>query len=663
MPEFRSMKAQMQKSFEALTKNKTALYVTDVNRDVLWETYLNSFTDPEERQGHNCNCCRSFIKQFGNIVAIEGDKIVSMWNFETNETFQAAVKALDTYVCSANIKSQYISDLEKLGTDTSKQELADGTKLAWDHFHIKLDKKFVNKSSASRESLIGTKRDERNVFKRALDEFSIDTVETILELIAQDSIYKGVEYKGLLNAFLAIKRKYDVSANKELFAWGIASENNGAVLKIRNTSIGTLLIDISEGKELDKAIDAFERKVAGPNYKRPKPVVTAKQIEELENLLESRGLLVSLGRRHATVDDIPVNNLIFVNKDSKKATGIFDSMKEDLPVNPKTFSKTEEVHIDKFITDILPSVTSLEVLVENSHLNNLVSLITAKNAEAPSMFKWNNQFSWSYVDEMADSIKEQVKAAGGRIEGELRISLSWHNYDDLDLHVYNPDGGHINFSNKRSSGGVLDVDMNAGGGTTKSPVENVIYANRSSTQEGTYKVTINNFSLRDHDNTGGTLQIECQGEIYDIPFGSIRHKDTLHIVEFNYSRAGGIKFKTDVKSATSSRERWGISTNKFHKAKMITLSPNFWEGKEIGNKHFMFILDGVKNDESARGFYNEFLPDDFNTLRRGFEVLGSRTKVEYSDEQLGGLGFSSTQRNHIICRVEGKFKRIIKINF
>jgi hypothetical protein len=33
------------------------------------------------------------------------------------------------------------------------------------------------------------------------------------------------------------------------------------------------------------------------------------------------------------------------------------------------------------------------------------------------------------------------------------------------------------------------------------------------------------------------------------------------------------------------------------------------------------------------------------------------------DEQLSGLGFSSTQKNTLLCRVKGSFTRTIKIMF
>ena len=90
-------------------------------------------------------------------------------------------------------------------------------------------------------------------------------------------------------------------------------------------------------------------------------------------------------------------------------------------------------------------------------------------------------------------------------------------------------------------------------------------------------------------------------------------------------------------------------------------SPNFWAGEKTGNKHYFFMLNQCLSPETPNGFYNEFLKQDLNIHKRFFEALGSKMKVEQSDEQLSGLGFSSTQHNSFIVRVIGKTERMIKV--
>ena len=89
---------------------------------------------------------------------------------------------------------------------------------------------------------------------------------------------------------------------------------------------------------------------------------------------------------------------------------------------------------------------------------------------APSLFTWENRFSWSYAGDFADAIKERVRKVGGNITGDVCCRLAWSNYDDLDLHMWEPGNYHIYYGNKghRSpNGGMLDVDANAGGGSSR----------------------------------------------------------------------------------------------------------------------------------------------------------------------------------------------------
>ena len=40
--------------------------------------------------------------------------------------------------------------------------------------------------------------------------------------------------------------------------------------------------------------------------------------------------------------------------------------------------------------------------------------------------------------------------------------------------------------------------------------------------------------------------------------------------------------------------------------------------------------------------------------KRVFEAIGSRAKAEYNDNQLSGLGFSSTSHDEVVVKVDNK---------
>lgn len=62
-------------------------------------------------------------------------------------------------------------------------------------------------------------------------------------------------------------------------------------------------------------------------------------------------------------------------------------MMADVAVDPKKFSRVEEVSAEKFVNDILPTAKDVEALLENRHAQNMVSLIAPVNKESKSMFK------------------------------------------------------------------------------------------------------------------------------------------------------------------------------------------------------------------------------------------------------------------------------------
>jgi hypothetical protein len=198
----------------------------------------------------------------------------------------------------------------------------------------------------------------------------------------------------------------------------------------------------------------------------------------------------------------------------------------------------------------------------------------------------------------------------------------------------------------------LDVDMIR---PTNTGIENIIF---KQVHKGKYKFYVNNYD--NGRTTGFKVQLEVNGEIYDFNYPTHTTAD-VHIVEVDYNGSSFTVIpKLEASSATISKQVWNLNTNQFHKVKTFMLSPNHWQ-QQTGNKHYMFFLENCISDESPRPFYNEFLTEQLMKERKVFEVLASKLKVEPNQNQLSGIGFSETQPNHLYVRVEGNFKRILKI--
>jgi len=659
---FTEIKSKVQSNFKALAKSNTLFYVA-IDRDTIWELYLGGF-DETDKQEHNCNCCKSFLRQYAGIVAIKDNKVVSLWdNLKNLGQYQASVDAISEYIHSLPITDVFVSDSSRAGTDSNRDRVRN---VVWNHFYFDVPSTYI-KSKYDIDTFRGDKRSNKEVLKNSILKISKAAVEEVLDLISEGSLYRGNEFKAIVTQMGELLRETSslTPDELELYCW-TKSVEAPQLCRIKNTVIGTLLVAISEGEDLETAVRKYEAMVAPTNYKRPTALVTPAMVAKAKEKLIELGLMMSLERRFATEADLSASDILFVDK-SSVLTDVFEDMTKDALVNPRSLSKSPEIGIEKFISDVLPKCSSVEVLLEHRHKGKLVSLLTSVDKDAKSLFKWPNNFSWSYTGGITDSIKERVKAAGGKVDGILRTSLSWSNYDDLDIHVIEPNKNEIYYGSRRSqySGGELDVDMNAGGGRTRTPVENIVWQDERKMLKGKYKVIVNNFSKRETKDQGFTVQLEYKGEQFE--FSSAKNPaDSANITafEFEITQSGDIKFTKEIDSTVASEPIWGLGTNKFHKVKQFMLSPNHW-GTDIGNKHYFFFLENCISDEAPRPFFNEFLKQEFDENRKVFEIMGSRLKIQPSDTQVSGIGFSETQRNSMIVRVKGytHSNNIFKINF
>jgi hypothetical protein len=679
--EFKELKVLLQENFTQLSTDTNKLFEVDLNKDELWELYLDSFPAGtneifRQRREYDGSYDRHFVKSIGNVVFIKNNKVKSIWDFETNDlTFQPVLNALSKFVKSKVVSDVYISKIKKIGVDKNFELTGEGKTIEWNHFFLELPDQFVDRSSKSEGEIQGSLRDTRNVFKRSLDEITGDSLLTVLELISQKSLYKGDEQKGVLTKFLKFKKEYDkllTIEEKDNYTWNESVKIDDSIGKIKNHSIGTLLINISEGMDLDLAVRKFEN-IVGEGYKRPNPVFTERMLKDAKKTIIELGYEDSLSRRHATLDDISVNNILFSNKDSAKrimGLDVFGEMLSEIPANPKKFSKVEEVSVEDFVKNVLPTVKELEVFLENKHASNLVSLIAPENKDSKSMLKWDNSFTWAYSGNITDSsMKEKVKSAGGNVDGVLRFSIQWNDgeYDgnDLDAHCIEPRGNEIYYGNKqnRNTTGQLDVDIinpNMG----KAAVENITWTDLHKMEEGTYKFFVNNFNNRGGRN-GFKAEVEYDGQIFSFEYTKeLRNKENVQVAEVTFSKANGFTIKEKLPSNVSSREVWGLKTNQFIPVSVVCYSPNYWdEQKGIGHRHYMFMLKDCVNAEKPNGYYNEFLKEELMQHKRVFEALGGKMAVKEVDDQLSGLGFSSTKRNELLIKVKGTSERVIKVKF
>lgn len=688
---FKDFVKAIQKNLQQMSKDSSRLFTVNVATEELYNLYLDSFPAGtneiyRERREYDCSCCRHFIRDVGNVVSIKNGELHTIWGINpvSDDKYNVVAAALDAYVKQKAVLGVFLKKEKRIGTPENREMLPTGKINKYEHFFVDLPEICIFKECYGHtlEGDLSQFRDVRNVFKRSLDEISKEAVDTVLELIAQNSLYKGAEWKKQLTEFKNYQKEYGklTDEQKELWIWEKSIAAGAVIGKIRNHSIGTLLVNISEGMDLDLAVRKYEQIVAPVNYKRPKAIFTKKMLEDAKKTITELGYMDSLQRRFATLDDITVNNILFSNKDAaKRITGamdLFDEMEQDVAIDPKRFSKVEEISAEDFIKNVLPVAKELEVYLENKHIQNMVSLIAPEVADAKTMFKWNNGMSWAYTGNITDSdIKENVKAAGGSVTGIVRFSIQWNDGNgkdnsDLDAHCLEPQGGdHIYFSHKisRYTGGELDIDITdpiyqckSNGGVA---VENITYPSKERMKPGTYKFYVNQYSFR--NSQGFKAEVEVNGEIHSYEYNT-PVRGNVDVAEVILDQSGNFKVvdKLPGNCATISKDVWGIKTLQFTPVSVVCYSPNYWdEQKGIGHQHLFFMLKDCINPEEPNGYYNEFLKPELEQHRRVFEALGAKAHVKDVDDQLSGVGFSLTKRNDLIIKVKGATERVLKIKF
>lgn len=661
--------------FDTMCESNIKLFRVNINPHHLADGYLHAFPEGSnpifrERTEHDCNCCKSFIRAIGNVVAINDKlELTTIWDIKLDDEpeYQKVADTLALVIRTADIAEPFFHFEQRAGHQSTIEVGKEGEpNMTWNHFHAVIPLRFINMEPGAK---IGEANSQYQVALRGINEINPSAVEVVLDLINDNNLYRGAEFKEALEAFYQYQGSALSIARGRIREHYVRKAFTSAML-IRNTAIGTLLVDLTEGVELDKAVKAFEAKVAPANYQRPTAVVTPKMLEAAKAEIEGAGLLASLQRCHARISDVSVNDVLFVNAATRQAITQGDPFAiaaEALPVQIPKLESIEHVDIETFIKDVLPNSTSVQAYLSNQNANRMVTLLTSVYPDAPDLFKWDNHFSWSYMGDFTDSIQERVKAAGGSVEGDVRFSLSWFNYDDLDLSVVESNAHYSLYFGSRGrvspNGGCLDVDMNAMKSESREAVENIVYKKASTMKDGVYTVRVHNFCQRESVDTGFVVQVSLFGEILELQGSALPDRVQVDVATLTVKN-GNISLKTHLPSSKASKEVWGLQTEKMQEVRFICNSPNYWGDNAVGNKHYFFMLQGAVNDGSARGFYNEFLKPELNKHRKAMELVGQKMRIESDPQQLSGIGFSSTQKGNLVVQVtKDNAKRFYNITF
>lgn len=554
------------------------------------------------------------------------------------------------------------------------------------------------------------------------------TFETALAAIddLENPLYRGEEYRDRLLIYIDARKK--LKAAMEIYVEKTHGNFCGNVLNVirakqlmlypilvtfPNSPIGEFLKNIA-AKDLRQASAIFTDMMKNKGVTTK--AVTDNNSDEVIEQLEVSGHLTPLtNRAHVAVSDIPVEGIVWRNEETAKPLSAVEKAK--MLARTKSVSRPkkalqDEITIDDFVETVVPTAVKIGLSTDGLNSGQFCSMFgTSLQEDHPKIFAYDNPYCITFRDGTADAIIREVTKAGGDTSGKLHVSIAWcldarleggrvigNTGTDYDLWSVIMEPGTspekatevltkskreravdvIYFGSRSTSSGhrILDVDANSRGNVDSRmpvPVENMNFSENALKSIGASRIFffVNNWRDKNKGLDKITLVTTLNGErktfhsekgIKDKELMSIGYADVHANGEVSTVSINTSFFKEGEANITS----WGVKLGGVVPVTLITKSPSHWDGESCnGNLIYMFALAGCKADIPLAGVHNEYLHPDIHSKRRVIQNLIESSKVEPTEDQTSGIGFSTTRRPTAVVEVidiAGK-KRDYKIRF
>lgn len=223
---------------------------------------------------------------------------------------------------------------------------------------------------------------------------------------------------------------------------------------------------------------------------------------------------------------------------------------EPLSVEIHTKQTTNSILDDFQNKDLLSEMESTKTSSDttqaiNDEQNVLGKLILATSTGVAEQRRQSKEFLYKQRQNRGSSnrnssIEQRLSKAGAKT-GDVQISIAWDTIDDIDLHVTYTSGNAlfdmINFMNRvgQSTGGMLDVDMNANNTfLTNAPVENVFWP-QNKTPNGYFTVYIHFYrSWTSNSSVETRIRVKYGDKILNQTMTAILGRSPQQVLTFTF---------------------------------------------------------------------------------------------------------------------------------
>lgn len=395
-------------SFDAALRESTKQWagrpVFRTNIYDLFSAYLAGFSDPIERQYHNCSCCRHFLNHYANLaVIVDGNVkpfVLSVDPATVPAVFQPSLKLMQKVMAGARITSRFYYGGTVLGTDRTGE---------WTHFWVPNPARHISRTETAGQAMAKS-AEEFRMLLRAVLEFDANVFARAAALLVNAKRVSSDKFRAHLDALVALKAKTDAAPNqgvRDAYIWESIAANGSAFAHVRSAAIGTLLSDLAGGMADQDALNRFTATVDPMRYGVPTSAPKAGNIKRAEEIIADLGLAASLQRRYADVTEVAGNAVwapsVHASPGVYQAAapapapkGVFAGLTPK-GAAPAPLGVKASMTWERFAKTILPRATHISIVHQGD--NTFGAMTTAVDPTAPPIFAWDqddarNPLSW-----------------------------------------------------------------------------------------------------------------------------------------------------------------------------------------------------------------------------------------------------------------------------
>lgn len=429
----------VQQQFQYMLENSVGGYLYQViPHGDLFTGYLAGF-DEEHRQHHNCNCCKDFLRKYGNLVGIDkAGHAISLWDISDEAVpalFKESVRAMYKLTRYADIDGVFKTD-----------ELALGVAKAggFDHFFLGLAKSDVNVARGLDLASVqmAKLREDYRTLSAAVFCWKTEHLEQAVNLLKGGTLYRAEKVLGHAEWFLNLhcSVKQTSSYKRDNLIWQAVASAPAGFCTPRSGMLGSLLDDISAGLEFADIKARFNSKMDPLKYQRAQVAPSAGNIQAADKLVEQMGIKLSLERRYARLDEVKTIWRPVADKPKAATSGVFAHIEpKGKPAAPVMQTDSKRITWQRFRSMVLPGARKLEFWVPNAS-EQYCAMLTARHDDAPPIIAWDSA-------EQRNPFSTYVYSGGSRPENWHLTPNQWVSVAGITEkpHMwYRQDGQHHN---------------------------------------------------------------------------------------------------------------------------------------------------------------------------------------------------------------------------